>query len=185
MRPRTQTSIGTVETWGHTAAVTALDAGMKAANVVFGGYRITPSALVTVAFRGDVAAVRTAVAAAVAAAGKVGRIVSHHVIPRPHDQLRRLLEHPPPATGPSGAPHPPVPEGGAKTLPPAPEGGASPAGKPGPAAKNAATDRPKAAPAARGKAALLQKTTPPPDTVPRTVSKARKRVTPRKRGGTA
>jgi len=81
-------SIGMIETWGYAAAVEALDAGMKAANVFSEGCKVTPSALVTVSFTGDVSAVKTAVDAGIAAARKVGEIVAHHVIPRPDAQLR-------------------------------------------------------------------------------------------------
>ncbi|MBU2442414.1 MAG: BMC domain-containing protein, partial [Nanoarchaeota archaeon] len=80
-------SLGMIETWGYVGAVEALDAGMKAANVFFRGCKITPSALVTVSFTGDVSAVKTAVSAGVAAALKVGKVVAHHVIPRPDTQL--------------------------------------------------------------------------------------------------
>jgi microcompartment protein CcmL/EutN len=75
-------SLGMIETWGYVTAVEALDAGMKAASVISGGFKLTPSALVTVSFTGDVSAVKTAVSAGVAAARKVGKVVAHHVIPR-------------------------------------------------------------------------------------------------------
>ena len=80
-------SLGMIETWGYVAAVEALDAGMKAACVSPGGFKVTPSALVTLSFTGDVSAVKTAVSAGVAAARKVGRVVAHHVIPRLSTQL--------------------------------------------------------------------------------------------------
>lgn len=80
-------SLGMIETWGYIAAVEALDAGMKAACVSPGGFKVTPSALVTLSFTGDVSAVKTAVSAGVAAAQKVGRVVAHHVIPRLSTQL--------------------------------------------------------------------------------------------------
>jgi bacterial microcompartment shell protein len=85
-------SIGMIETWGYVAAVEALDAGMKAANVLSDGCEVTPSALVTISFSGDVSAVKTAVSAGIAAARKVGQVVAHHVIARPDEQLR---SHPP------------------------------------------------------------------------------------------
>ena len=80
-------SLGMIETWGYVAAVEALDAAMKAANVLSGGCVVTPSALVMVSFTGDVSAVKTAVSAGIAAARKVGTVVAHHVIPRPDTQL--------------------------------------------------------------------------------------------------
>jgi microcompartment protein CcmL/EutN len=90
-------SLGMIETWGYVAAVEALDAGMKAANVISEGVKITPSALVTVSFIGDVSAVKTAVLAGVAAAQKVGRVVSCHVIPRPDTQLSPFISGPEPS----------------------------------------------------------------------------------------
>jgi ethanolamine utilization protein EutM len=100
-------SLGMIETRGFVAAVEALDAGMKAANVHSEGYRVTPSGLVMISFRGDVAAVKTAVSAGVVAAHKVGEVVSHHVIPRPDTQLefKRLRSgRLPLSIEPSGAP---------------------------------------------------------------------------------
>lgn len=81
-------SLGMIETWGYVAAVQALDAGMKAANVHSEGCKVTPSALVTISFSGDVSAVQTAVSAGIAAAREVGKVVSWHVIARPDIQLR-------------------------------------------------------------------------------------------------
>lgn len=83
-------SLGLIETWGLTAAIEAADAGAKAANVSLVGYEMARGGLVTVKFTGDVAAVHAAVSAASVAAGKVGKVVSTHVIPRPHEQLHRL-----------------------------------------------------------------------------------------------
>jgi microcompartment protein CcmL/EutN len=83
-------SLGLIETWGLVAAIEAADAGVKAANVCLKGYDLARGGLVTVRFEGDVAAVRAAVSAASVAAGKVGRVVSTHVIARPHVQVQRV-----------------------------------------------------------------------------------------------
>ena len=48
-------------------------------------------ALVTVMVRGDVGAVKAATDAGAAAAGKIGEIVSVHVIPRPHEDVEAIL----------------------------------------------------------------------------------------------
>ena len=93
-------SLGIIETRGYVAAVEAADAGMKAANVVFLGYEVILTGLVTIKFAGDVAAVKTAVAAGVAAAGKIGRVMAHHVIPRPDDQIPMGPDGPSPETLP-------------------------------------------------------------------------------------
>lgn len=80
-------SLGLIETWGYLPAVEAVDAGMKSADVTFAGYEITKTALVTIKFIGDVAAVTSAVRAGTAAAEKVGRVIATHVIPRPDLQI--------------------------------------------------------------------------------------------------
>ena len=87
------TSLGMIETWGYTAAVTAADAGTKAANVALLGFRHTSPALVAVVFTGDVAAVQTAVHAGCAAAAQVGQVVARLIIPRPDRQLSGSLRN--------------------------------------------------------------------------------------------
>jgi len=81
-------SLGLIETWGYIPAIEAADAGTKTANVILLGYEVTKTALVTVKFMGDVAAVKAAVDAGAARASKVGKVVAVHVIPRPDRQLR-------------------------------------------------------------------------------------------------
>ena len=89
-------SLGLIETWGYVPAIEAADAGTKAAVVILLDYEITRTALVTVKFAGDVAAVQAAVSAGTAAAKKVGKVVGFHVIPRPDPQLNILPEDPTP-----------------------------------------------------------------------------------------
>jgi microcompartment protein CcmL/EutN len=108
-------SLGMIETRGYVGAVEAADAGMKAANVALLGYEVIRTGLVTVKFTGDVAAVKTAVTAGAAAAGKVGQVVSQHVIPRPDAQIqltpRGLSPEPlPPAGSPTPESSPASPE---------------------------------------------------------------------------
>lgn len=83
-------SLGLIETWGYTAAVEAVDAACKAARVLFVGHDRIGTGFITVKFSGDVAAVQAAVTAGAAAAQRVGRVISVHVIPRPHGQLGAL-----------------------------------------------------------------------------------------------
>ena len=83
-------ALGLVETKGLVGAVEAADAGLKAADVRFLGSERADAGLVTVMFGGDVAAVRAAVDAGAAAAGRVGQLISAHVIPRPHKALDLL-----------------------------------------------------------------------------------------------
>ena len=80
-------ALGMIETRGHTGIVEATDAMLKAANVelvksvpIGGGY-------VTAIVNGDVGSVKAAVDAGAEAAGRVGELISAHVIARPHESL--------------------------------------------------------------------------------------------------
>jgi ethanolamine utilization protein EutM len=84
-------ALGMVETKGLVGAVEAADAMVKAANVALLGKERIGSGLVTVMVRGDVGAVKASVDAGAAAAKRVGELVSVHVIPRPHDDVEKIL----------------------------------------------------------------------------------------------
>ncbi|MDR3560361.1 MAG: propanediol utilization microcompartment protein PduA [Negativicutes bacterium] len=84
-------ALGMVETKGLVGAIEAADAMVKAANVTLVGYEKIGSGLVTVMVRGDVGAVKAATDSGAAAAGKVGELVSIHVIPRPHIDIEKML----------------------------------------------------------------------------------------------
>lgn len=84
-------ALGMVETQGLVGAIEAADAMTKAANVELMGYEKIGSGLVTVMVRGDVGAVKAAVDAGKAAAERVGKVVSVHVIPRPHADTEKIL----------------------------------------------------------------------------------------------
>jgi microcompartment protein CcmL/EutN len=88
----TQEALGMVETRGWIPAVEAADAMAKAANVTLTGYEKIGSGLVTVMVRGDVGAVKAATEAGSVAASKVGEVVSVHVIPRPHNDVEKILK---------------------------------------------------------------------------------------------
>ncbi len=77
-------ALGLIETRGFVAMVEAADAMLKAARVTLVGYEKIGGGYVTAVVRGDVAAVRAATEAGSLAAGKVGEVISVHVIPRPH-----------------------------------------------------------------------------------------------------
>lgn len=85
-------AIGLIETRGLVAAIEALDASLKAANVEFISYRFTTGGLICVIVTGDVGAVRAAVDAGSAAAAKVGELVASHVIPRPADDTLNIID---------------------------------------------------------------------------------------------
>lgn len=89
-------ALGLIETVGLTTAITALDAASKAADVklvgvekVIGTNKVVS---VTVNIAGEVAAVKAAVEAGVEAGNRVGKVVSGHVIPRPHDEVDKLIK---------------------------------------------------------------------------------------------
>lgn len=91
---KTQEALGMIETKGFVALVEASDAMMKAANVQFLGWDKVGSGMVTAFVQGDVAAVKAATDAGANAAGRVGEVVSVQVIPRPHDDLGKVLPAP-------------------------------------------------------------------------------------------
>jgi ethanolamine utilization protein EutM len=84
-------ALGMVETRGLIGSIEAADAMVKAANVSLVGKEVIGAGLVTVMVRGDVGAVKAAVEAGAAAAGRVGELVSVHVIPRPHGDVEDIL----------------------------------------------------------------------------------------------
>jgi len=84
-------ALGLVETIGFVGAIEASDAMVKAANVKLVGYEKIGSGYITVMVRGDVGATKAATDAGCAAAKKVGEVVSVHVIPRPHEDVSKLL----------------------------------------------------------------------------------------------
>jgi ethanolamine utilization protein EutM len=84
-------ALGLVETKGLIGAVEAADAMVKAANVQLMGKEHIGGGLVCVSISGDVAAVQTAVDAGAEAARRVGELVAARVIPRPHQDVGRVL----------------------------------------------------------------------------------------------
>ena len=80
-----------IETRGLTAAIEAADAMVKAAEVTLICTEKIGSGLVSVMVRGDVGAVNAAVQAGAANAAKLGELVATHVIPRPHQDVEKIL----------------------------------------------------------------------------------------------
>jgi microcompartment protein CcmL/EutN len=80
-------ALGVIETLGFTAAVQAADASVKAAIIKLGNWVKVGGGRVSIVMRGDVAAVKAAVDAGVAAASRVGKVESEVIIPRPSDRL--------------------------------------------------------------------------------------------------
>ncbi len=84
-------ALGMIETRGLVAAIEAADAMVKAANVNLLAKRAIGGGYVAVMVRGDVGAVKTALAAGREAAGRIGDVVSVRLIPGPHQDLEALL----------------------------------------------------------------------------------------------
>ena len=84
-------ALGMVETRGLTASIEAADAMLKAADVELVGTEKIGSGLVTVIVKGEVGAVKAATESGQEAASRIGELVAVHVIPRPHQDVARIL----------------------------------------------------------------------------------------------
>ena len=84
-------ALGMIETKGLVPLIEASDAMLKSANVTLVGWQKIGSGMVTAFVVGDVAAVKAAIDAGAAAAGRVGEVVGVQVIPRPHEDLGAIL----------------------------------------------------------------------------------------------
>ena len=84
-------ALGMIETRGLVGAIEAADAMVKAAKVVLIGKEKIGGGFVTVMVRGDTGAVKAATDAGASAAEKVGELISVHVIPRPHEDVEKIL----------------------------------------------------------------------------------------------
>ena len=84
-------ALGMIETKGFVGAVEASDAMVKAANVSLVQTIPIGGGLITVLVRGDVGSVKAAVDAGSNAAGKVGELVSSHILARPHEDLLKTF----------------------------------------------------------------------------------------------
>jgi ethanolamine utilization protein EutM len=84
-------ALGMIETKGLVGAIEAADAMVKAANVTLVGKEMVGGGLVSVMVRGDVGAVKAATEAGAEAAGRVGQLISVHVIPRPNSEVEGIL----------------------------------------------------------------------------------------------
>lgn len=84
-------AIGMIETKGLVSNIDAADAMLKAADVELVGTETIGAGLVTVIVRGEVGAVKAATEAGAEAASRLGEVVSVHVIPRPHNDVTKIL----------------------------------------------------------------------------------------------
>jgi len=86
-------AIGMIETQGLTAVIEAIDTACKAGNVEILGREKLGGGYITVLIKGDVAAVKAAIAAGrakIETAG-LGKLIAAHVIARPSPQVLSLL----------------------------------------------------------------------------------------------
>jgi ethanolamine utilization protein EutM len=86
-----QEAIGMIETRGYVGSVEASDAMVKAANVTIVKTIAIGGGLITVLATGDVGSVKAAVDAGSKAAGKIGELISSHIIARPHEDLMKVF----------------------------------------------------------------------------------------------
>ena len=93
-------AVGIIEVFGLTAAFVAGDAGCKAGNVIIetmdrnkpaNADRLPVPLLISVKFRGSVADVEAAMAAAREAAKTVSGVYSEHIIARPEEDTEHML----------------------------------------------------------------------------------------------
>jgi carbon dioxide concentrating mechanism protein CcmK len=86
-------ALGMIEVYGVPTAVEVGDAMCKAARVTLVGYENTDLGRITVLIRGTVGEVNVAVVAGLEAILRVngGELLSHHIIPRPHENLEYAL----------------------------------------------------------------------------------------------
>ncbi len=84
-------ALGMIETKGFVGLVEASDAMCKAASVELVKRIEIGGGFVTTLVRGDVGSVKAAVDAGTTAAGRVGELVSAHVIPAPHTALKGVF----------------------------------------------------------------------------------------------
>ena len=84
-------ALGFIETRSLTGAIEASDAMTKAADVKLVGTEKIGSGLVNVVVIGEVDAVKAAVEAGEAVAKQIGEVYAAHIIPRPHDDIAKIL----------------------------------------------------------------------------------------------
>lgn len=84
-------ALGFIETQGFTAVFEAIDTACKSANVEVVGKEKLGGGFVTVVIKGDVAAVKTAVASGSEKVEALGKLIAAHVVTRPSEAVLSLL----------------------------------------------------------------------------------------------
>lgn len=84
-------ALGLLEVRSLTGAIESTDAMTKTANVRLIGTVKIGSGLVNVVVEGDVDAVKASIEAGKLAAEACGEVYASHIIPRPHDDIAKIL----------------------------------------------------------------------------------------------
>lgn len=85
-------ALGMIETKGYVGSVEAADAMAKAADVEITKQVQIGAGFLTILVQGDVGSVKAAVDSGAEAAGRVGELVSAHVIARPAPELLKQFD---------------------------------------------------------------------------------------------
>ena len=85
-------ALGMIETKGYVGSVEAADAMSKAADVTIVKQVQIGAGFLTILIQGDVGSVKAAIDAGAEAAGRVGELISAHVIARPAPELLKQFE---------------------------------------------------------------------------------------------
>lgn len=85
-------ALGMIETKGYVGSVEAADAMAKAADVDITKQVQIGAGFLTILVQGDVGSVKAAVDAGAEAAGRVGELVSAHVIARPAPEILKQFD---------------------------------------------------------------------------------------------
>lgn len=84
-------SWGFIEVFGYTPAVAAADAMIKSAEVELAGMEVIGGGMVTVAVKGEIGRIRTAIDVGVTVAKRQGQVHCAHVIARPRAGAEKVL----------------------------------------------------------------------------------------------
>lgn len=85
-------ALGMIETRSLVAAIQAADTMVKSADVKIVDLNYVGSGIISVIVSGEVAAVQAAVSNGTGAAESLAEIISTNVIPRPHDEVGKILD---------------------------------------------------------------------------------------------
>lgn len=85
-------ALGMIETRSLVAAIQAADTMVKSADVKIVDFNYVGSGIISVIVAGEVAAVQAAVENGRETAAQLAEIISTNVIPRPHEEVSKILD---------------------------------------------------------------------------------------------